>query len=196
MISIYNDIISYEGDEWEDYLNRICIIDIFKDFIPRFKDKALLTQAIRYVVWTYSKQSDCVILGDDWLLNKKRIFDRTLLPDEYYEDLVLLQNPMVVKTIQRWIDFQDNELMTTIYSLKELMIEMRISSNSNIKNAALETNYDQKYKNANYAIELKLKIADLESELIQNDNKLKEAVREVRTAQKNKNTIGAETFAN
>lgn len=31
MISAYSELLSYEGDSWEDYLNKICLIDIFKD---------------------------------------------------------------------------------------------------------------------------------------------------------------------
>lgn len=196
MISSYNDIINYDGNDFEDYLNMICLIDIFKDLINLFKDKKNeLKQAIKYILWTYSKQSDYVILGDDWLVNKKRIFDKTFLPKEYYEDLVLLKNRIVIDTIQRWVDFQDDEVSATLFSLRDLMIEMRLSSNSNIKNAQDEINYDQKYKNANYSIELKQKIKDLESELIQNDMRLKEGVKEIKRATKSSHSIGVEKYA-
>lgn len=195
MISAYNDILAYESDEWEDYLTQICLIDIFKDFIVLFKDRQALKQAIRYVVWCYSKNSECVILGTDWYENKKRIFDKCLLAKEYFTDLVLLENRIVVNTIQRWIDFQDSNVFANLMSLKDLMIEMRLSSNSKILKSSGEVDYSQKYLNATYVQELGKMVDDLEQELIQNSPKLKVAAREVATA-KNKNTFGVEAFAN
>jgi len=196
MITGYDELISYEEDEWEDYLNQICLIDIFKDFIKLFKDRSVLRQAIRYVVWTYSKNSDCIVLGTDWLENKKRVFDKCLLPKEYFEDLVLLQNRIVVSTIQRWIDFQDSNIWANLMSLKDLMVEMRVSSNSKIMKSSGEVDYSQKYLNATYVKDLGKMIDDLEQELIQNSPKLKEAARELSRFKSHKNTIGVETFAN
>lgn len=195
MISAYSDLISYDGDEWENYLTQICLFDIFKDFIGLFKDRQALKQAIRYVVWCYSKNSECVILGTDWYENKKRIFDKCLLPKEYFTDLVLLENRIVVSTIQRWIDFQDSNVFANLMSLKDLMIEMRLSSNSKIIKSSGEVDYSQKYLNATYVQELGKMIEDLEQELIQNTPKLKMSVREVAIA-KTKNTFGVESWAN
>ena len=194
MINSYQSLIEYSGEEWEDYLNKICLIDIFQDLIPLFKDKSALTQAIRYIVWTYSRDSECVILGTDWFENKKRIFDKSLLPKEYFTDLVLLENRIVVKTIQRWIDLQDSNTYANLVSLKDLMVEMRMSSNSDIKKSSGEIDFSQKYLNATYVQELGKMIEDLEQELIQNNPKLKEASRELKNA-KTKNTIGVESFA-
>lgn len=197
MINAYSDILAYDGEDWNDYLTKICLIDIFKDLIPLFKDKQALTQGIRYIVWAYSKDSDCVILGTDWVENKKRIFDKANLQKEYYYDLVELQNRIVLKTIQRWLDFQDSSVFSQLMMLKDLQQEMQESATTDIKNAQLEINYDQKFKNAKYVNELKIMIEDLEQELIQNNAKLKIAYREISNASnKIKNTIGVETFAN
>lgn len=196
MISAYNEIITFEGDDWEDYFTKVCLIDIFKDFINLFKDRSVLRQAIKYVAWAYSKDSDCVILRLDWLQNKRKIFDKALLHDVYYEDLVLLKNPIVVKTIHRWLEFQDSAIFSRLSMLKELQVEMQQSAISEIKKSSGEIDYDQKYKNACYVKDLGKMIDDLEQELLQNDSKLKMAVKEIRSASKNKNTIGVETFAN
>lgn len=196
MINAFSDLISYEGDSWDDYLNKICLIDIFKDFLVLFKDKTSLTQAIRYVVYCYSKDSNLVILGDDWMQNKKRIFDKTFLPKEYYQDLVLLENRIVIKTIQKWIDFQDNKVYANLCSLKDLMVEMRLSSNNNLKKTdGINIDYDQKFKNAGYVQDLQKMIDNLEQELIQNDMKLKEGAREIKKASKKSNSIGVESYA-
>lgn len=195
MVNAYSELISYDGFDWEDYLNRICLIDIFKDLIPLFKDKEALTQAIKFIVMCYSKDSDCVILGTDWVQNKKRIFDKVLLQKEYYEDLVLLENRIIVKTIQNWLSFQDSAVYSQLIMLKDLQQEMQDSANSSIKKANLEIDYDQKFKNAKYVQELGKMIDDLEQELIQNSPKLKAATQELNNKAKAKNTIGVETFA-
>ena len=194
MINAYQNIINYEEDSWEDFFTSICLIDIFKPLIDLVKDKSSLKLAIRYIVWTYSKESDHVILGDDWLKNKNRIFDKTMLAKEYYEDFVLLKNRIVVETIQRWLEFQDNNTYSNLKSLKDLMIEMRESSNSKIVKSSGEVDYSQKYLNATYVKELQKMISDLESELIQNDMKLKDGIREMKRA-KNNSSIGIERYA-
>lgn len=196
MVSAYNEIISYDGDEWEDFFYKICLIDIFMDFIKLFKDKAVLKQAINYILFAYSKDSDCIILSMDWLENKKKIFERTMLQDVYFQDLVLLRNPIVVQTIHRWLSFQDSAVFSRLTMLKELQVEMQQSSTSKILKSSGEIDFDQKFKNACYVKDLGKMIDDLEQELLQNDSRLKDAVREVRTAVKTKNTIGVETFAN
>lgn len=196
MINSYQNIVNYEEDNWEDYLTSICLIDIFKKLIELFKDKNALKQVIRYIVWTYSKQSEHIVLGDDWLENKKRIFDKTFLHRSYYEDVVLLKNRIIVETIQKWIEFQDNNTYSNLISLKELMIEMRISSNSALKKADGESvDYDQKFKNAEYVFELEKMIKNLEQELVQNDMKLKEGIKELKKSSKNAFTVGVEKYA-
>lgn len=197
MINPYHSIIEYDGNDWNDFLTKVCLIDIFKDLIPLFKDKEALTQGIRYVVMCYSKDSDCVVLGTDWYENKKRIFDKCNLQKEYFYDLVGLQNRIVAETIKRWLNFQDSAVFSQLLMLKDLQQEMLESATMPIRNAQGEINFDQKFKNAKYVNELKVMIEDLEQELIQNNAKLKIAYKEVSSASnKIKNTIGVETFAN
>lgn len=196
MISVYNDLVNYEGDNFEDYLTTLELNEIFKGLIEIFKDKSALKQAIRYIVWCYSKQSEFVILGDDWLVNKKRIFDKSFLHIDYYEDMVLLKNRIVVNTIQKWVAFQDNSVYENLCSLKDLMIEMRLSCNSKItKSDGASVDYDQKFKNAGYVRDLQKMIDDLEQELIQNDMKLSEGIKEVKKAAKKNSFISVEKYA-
>lgn len=194
MISAYNEIVNYSGDDWDDFFTRICIIDIFKPLLTLFKDKVALGQAIRYIVWCYSKNSDCFHLGADWYDNKKRIYAKAMLPDIYKDDLLELENSIVVKVINKWIDFQDSAVFAQLISLRELQLEMRLSCNTVIKKSSGETDYDQKFKNAQYVKELGKIIDELEQELIQNIPTLKQAARELKI--KTKNTIGVESFAN
>jgi len=107
--------------------------------------------------------------------------------------LVHLKNKAVVDAIQAWMDFCDSDLFTTLQILKDLRVEMQISCLTDIKKASLEIDYDQKFKNAQYSVDLKKMIKDLESELIQTSVKLKDSVKEFREA-KQKKSFGLETF--
>lgn len=110
-----------------------------------------------------------------------------------YEDLILLKNDTVRETIHKWMDWQDNDTFTQLQTLKDLKVEMQKSCVSEIRTAGNEIHYDQKFKNAKYVGELSDMIKALESELMQNDIKFKEAVKEIKP--KHKNTMGVEHFA-
>lgn len=190
MINAYSELVSYNGNEWDDFLDRISLLDIFMPVIKHYEDVDVLKCVVRYIAYAYSFQSDKILLNSDWEKNKKSIFDLVMIKpeQEYYNDLVLLQNPAVVISIQKWLDYQDSDTFKQLSVLKDLRLEMQLSAVSLIKKSSGETDFDQKFKNAEYANKLKLMIKDLESELIQNDGKLKEAVKEVKAASKNNNS--------
>lgn len=196
MINAYHSLVTYSDNDWQEYLERLCLIDIFKDLLNEYPDKDNLRCAVRYIMYAYSVESEMVILNKEWHKNKKDIFEAAqVMPRKgLYEDLVLLKSNAVVETIHRWLNFQDNDTFTQISVLKDLRVEMQLTCLTGIKKPSGEIDYDQKFKNAEYGVELKKMIRDLESELIQNSLKLKEAIREIRTA-RNKNTIGVEMFA-
>lgn len=132
----------------------------------------------------------------DWQKNKQAIYEDTCLPmRDLYEALVLLKNDAVVETVHRWMNMQDSEIHAEMCMIKDLKMELQISSNTPIKKSSGEIDYDQKYKNSSYVTELRKKIRDLESEFIQNNIKLKDAVKEFKSTRKSKSTIGVEKFA-
>lgn len=196
MISPYSEIINYEEDNWQEFLERVCLIDIFMPVIKSYQDLNTLKCVIRYIVYAYSQSSDKIVLGMEWQKNKQLIFEFVLAKPEksIYEDLVLLKNTAVVEAIHKWLDFNDRDVFTQMQVLKDLRLEMQLSCVTDIKNASGEINYDQKYRNAEYAVKLKDKIKELEQEVIQNNVKMKDAVREVKTT-KSKSTIGPESFS-
>lgn len=195
MISAYHSIVSYDGYDWNDYLTRICVYDIFKELLSEYPDKNDFTSAVKYIMSAYSVESDMVIIGSDWLSTKKRIFEKYCLKDQkkLYSDLVHLKNGKVLNAIQKWLDFQQNDVWTQLSILKDLRVEMQVSCLTDIKKASGETDYDQKYKNAQYSVDIKKMIKDLESELIQSSMKLKDAVKEFRS-ERSKSTFGIETM--
>lgn len=198
MINAYSSLMEYKYGDWEQYLKKIAMYDIFKDVIHEYKDKDTVTCVIRYILWAYSVESDMVVLNTDWHKNKQAIFEKAMvLPRKnLYEDLILLKNENVLNTINKWLTYQDNDTFTTVQTLKDLRNEMQISCLTDIKKASGEIDYSQKFLNAKYAVDLKQMIKDLESELIQNNQSLKEAVTEIKKAKRNTSTVGVEHYAN
>jgi len=195
MVQPYFEIIKHEDDNWQEFLEQICLYDIFKPVIEYYKDRSTLKCVIRYIAYTYSKDSDKVLLGADWQKNKQQIFEDVMAKPVkgLYEELVLLKNPEVVETIHNWLEHQDGEVWKTLCTLKDLRVEMQLSAVSKILKPSMEVDYTQKFLNAEYADKLKVMIKNLELELIQNDGKLKEAVKEVRVQQNNntKRSVGS-----
>lgn len=192
MINSQQELIAYEEDDWEEFLNRLDLMHVFKPILGLTKDKTEIRGIIRYIVWTYSKTSDKVVMDMEWDRNKKKIFDDTDLHLHWRDMIIDLKSEALVTSIERWIEYQDEDVATQIITLKDLKREMQISSISDIKKGtSQETDYDQKFKNAEYVIKLREMIKKMEAELIQNDLKLKSAVKEVKSV-RIKNTIGIE----
>lgn len=198
MISQYASLIGYQYDDWEEYLDRINLIEIFKPVIEEFKsDKVRLKCVIQYILHCYSVESDKVKLGMDWQKNKQEIFDDTCIPmKDIYEHTVLLKNDAVLETVHRWIDQQDSAVFAELNMIKDLRMTLMLSVNGSIKKSSGEEDYTQRYLNSTYVSELGKKIRDLESEFVQNNDKLKESVKEVKiVSRKVKNTFGVENFS-
>jgi hypothetical protein len=199
MVNPLQALSTYTGDDWYEYLDSISLSEIFKDLIVKYQaNPSLLKGIIRYIVWAYSKDSDKITLGTDWLENKKRIFEAAQLPpmEDILKDVVFLGDDIILITIKRWIDFQDDDTWKELMMLKDLRAEMQLSANSPLKSGNGEVvNYDQKFKNAKYSIDLALMIKDCESKLLQNDPKFKDATREVKQRTKSNISISPESFA-
>lgn len=195
MINAYHSLIK-NNDDWEEYLNKITLFEIFKDVIEEYKDKETITCVIRYILYAYSVESDLLILATDWQKNKENIFEQAMVipRKEIHDDLVFLKNEKVVNVINKWLAWQDADVFRQLQTLKDLRHEMQTSCLTDIKKSSGEIDYSQKFLNAKYSIDLKVMIKDLESELVQNHPKLKDAVSEIK-AVKRKNTVGVEMFA-
>jgi hypothetical protein len=199
MVNPLQALSTYSGDDWYEYLDSISLSEIFRDLIVKYQaDPSLLKGIIRYIVWTYGKESDKITLGTDWLETKKRIFEAAQLPpmEDVLKNVVYLADEVVLVTIKRWVEFQDDDTWKELMMLKDLRSEMQVSANSQLKAGNGDAvNYDQKFKNAKYSIDLALMIKDCESKLLQNDPKFKDAVREVKQRSKSNTSISPESFA-
>lgn len=194
MINAQQQLISYEDSEWDDFLTKLDLIGVFKPILDCFMENTIRRGVIRYIVWTYSRSSDKVIMDMEWNRNKLRIFEETDLPKEYKPLTVDLKSESILSAIEKWVEFQDEDVFSQILSLKDLRLEMQQTSVGVIKKSSGEIDYDQKFKNAKYVTDLRAMIKDLESELVQHDPRMKSAVKEVRLT-RNKFTVGPEKFA-
>ena len=191
MINPVQSITEYNGDDFDMYLETLQLIDIFEDLIKQYKhDKPLLKQITKYIVWTYSRESERVIIGMDWFENKRKIFEHIMLPNSVWEDVLELQSIVIVDTIERWFKHQNEPVYAQMVKLKELRLQMQRSFFLPIS----EVGYNQKFENAVHDQKLAIMIKDLQNELIQNDNRLSKAAAEVKNVKK-KNTLGAEKYA-
>ncbi len=184
MINAYQAITTYQQDEWEEYLEKIMLIDIFMPLLKAYQDKSTFKVAVRYILYAYSIDSDKIILGMDWGDNKKKIFEEVYAQPvrDLMNDLVYLKSEAVVETINKWLDFQDSETFRMLQTLRDLRLEMQVSCLSPIKKSSGEVDYTQKYLNAEYAMKLKDQIRNLEQELIQKNPKMQAQVKEIRSA--------------
>lgn len=203
MISAYQSLLAYKKGDWQSYLEDIGLEDVFKPlFKPLEEDilkEVVLTntdEIIKYIVLAYSIESEMIVVGADWHKTKKKIYEYVCgrPVKNLYEAVVLLNSPSIIKAINNWLEFSDDDLFTQIQMLKDLQIEMRITSISVIRKASMEIDFDQKFRNAEYAIKLKRMIKEAESELIQNSEKLKDAIKEMKPDSKKKNTLSVESM--
>lgn len=199
MVIPVKELTTYSGSDWQEYLDSMALFEVFKDLVYKYQaDPIFLKCCIRYIVWAYSKDSDKIVLGTDWVENKKRIFEAAQLPlvESVLHDVVFLKDEIILITIKRWIDLQDEEAWKELCMLKDLRAEMQLSANSQLKVGNGEgINYDQKFKNAKYSIELAQMIKDCESKFMQNDPHLKEAVKEIKQRTKSNTSLSPEFFA-
>lgn len=197
MISAFSSLISYKEDDWGEYLDRILLLSVFEDVIEAYPDKQRLKSVIRYIAYTYSVESDKIHIGVDWHQNKSDIYEFICAQQNkgLFDDLVNLQHPAVIRSVHKWLDWQNSDTHKTLCSLKDLKVEMQLSCNTPIRKANGEIDFSQKFLNAGYVKELTKMIKDLESELIQNNPKLKEAVKEVQQKSKEKNHVSPASYA-
>lgn len=197
------EIIKYDDNDWEEYLNRISLYHIFKDVVVKYgKSSDICGGIIKYIISTYSVNSSRVVIGSDWVENKKNIAKSVGLdllqldPVEneeveeiegenihkvsLYETVVQRGSKLVSKTIDKWLEWQNEENFSIWCMLGDLIVENRLAANSDIRKNTGERDYPQKEKCAISVIELSKRRKEVEQELIQNHPSLREAYAEMK----------------
>lgn len=190
MINPYQALTTHTGFDFEDYLERLNLLRIFMPIFEEFQDKEDRKNIVLYIVFTHSIESTKLTVGGDRRKEINSIFKGLGLSDKLYEEIVLMKSSSVVRSAQLWMEFKDNRQIEYLFTLQNAYVQQQAAALSNIKKATFEIDYDQKMRCIEHMTELRKMIKDAESELQQNDSRLKEAYEEVRKSNK-KSTMGA-----
>jgi|ERR1700722_4508375 len=195
MVNNFSEITTHSGFDFEDYLSQLNLISIFEPVFKEFTDKEIAKKVIKYIAYSHSLESNKITVGGDRRKELSVIFKDLQIPANYYEDLVLLNNRAVIKSVQSWMQRQDNRQVEYLFTLQNAYVQQQTASLEPLKKAdGISIDYNQKMDCIEHMTELKKMIRDAESELQQNHEKLKEAYNEVKNAAK-RNTISPIDYA-
>jgi hypothetical protein len=197
MISLYNEIISFDGVNFQDHCQRIGVFGVFEPIFSstEFDDNLLHIKIAKYIAFSHSIESTKLTISGDRRKEIRAIFKELDIPESLYDEIVLLKNKSVLKSAQLWMQKMDSRQAEYLLTLQNAYVQQQTASLDNLKKPdGISTDYDQKFKCIEYMTELKKMVKDAESELQQNDPKMKEAYQEVKKAAAII-TMGIETVA-
>ncbi len=183
--SIYSEMLAFEevGGDMLTRLGQMNVAHIFLRIAKYYEGQPdKFNKALFYILHTYSFKSKFHILGSDWKQTKMKVAEHVGLDENFtqeYCDLVLLESQAVVETIQDYLNYQGERSFKHLIMLKDLYEQMVAAALSDIKKASLETDYDQKYRNHDYATKLLAEINEWEQRVAEGNRELKEAMMEV-----------------
>jgi hypothetical protein len=195
MINAFQEIVSFDGENFNDHLAEITLFTIFEPVFEDYQDPVFCKKVVLFIVYANSVDSSKIGVGTDRRRELNKIFKDLEIPAKgphpfdpdmgernFYDEIVLMINPAVVTAIERWLQHKDNRQLEYLFTLKNAYVQHQSAALRDIRKANNEVDYDQKFKCIEYMMKLKKMIADAESELQQNDPKLKQAYEEVRQA--------------
>lgn len=197
MINLFQEIVNYDGVNFQDHCERIGVFYIFDPVFTckSFEENELHIKIAKYIAYTHSIESSKLTVKGDRRKETHAVFKELEIEDEYYSSIVLLKNSSVVKSVQLWMEKQDNRQVELLFTLQNAYVQQQTASLDNLKKSdGINTDYDQKMKCIQHMMELKDMIKAAEAELQQNDPILKEAYQDVKKSSA-KLTLGPETFA-
>lgn len=208
MINSFQEVSTLSGDDFRDHLGKISLDHIFDPVFKEYAyDPPLCMKIVKYIAYGNSIESNKISVGGDRRKELYKIFrdleiqnsgTEPLFPDiqrNYYDEIVLLGNDAIVESIIRWLKHKDNRQLEFLFTLQNAYVQQQAASLKEIKKSSGEVDYDQKFKCIGYMMDLKNKIKDAESELQQNDPKLKEAYEEVKQSRAKFPSMGVESKA-
>ncbi len=196
MISLFNEIVNYDGVNFPDHCERIGVSYIFEPIFTStvYDDNELHIKIAKYIALTHSIESQKLTMSGDRRKEIHAVFKELGIDDEHYNGIILLKDRDVVKCVQLWMAKQDNRQAEYLFTLQNAYVQQQTAALDNLKKSdGINTDYDQKFKCVEYMTELKKMIKDAEAELQQNDPKMKVVHQEVKKAAKF--TVGPETYA-
>jgi hypothetical protein len=197
MISLFQEIISFDGVNFKDHCERIGVSYIFDPIFTStiYDDNELHIKIAKYIVLTHSIESQKLTMSGDRRKEIYAVFKELDISSEYYDGVVLLKNASVLKSVQLWMDKQDSRQIEYLFTLQNAYVQQQTASLANLlKPDGLSTDYDQKFRCIENITELKKMIKDAQNDLQQSDPKMKESYQDVKRAAA-KFVIGPESFA-
>lgn len=197
MVQTFSEVINFDGVNFQDHLKRLNIFHLFDKIFTSllFDDNKVQIKVIQYIVYSHSTESQKLSLGGDRRKECAKIFKELELDDKYYEAVVMLASRDVLDCVQSWMKHQDNRQIEYLFTLENAYMQQQKASLEMLKKTdGLTVDYNQKMDCILHMTDLKKMIKEAESELQQNDIRLKEAHKEVKKAS-TKFFIGPESFA-
>lgn len=200
MISPFHDIVKHEEDNFEEFLEKIHLIGIFKVILEEFPDPELFKGIVKFIAWGYSMDSDYLSTsGNTWAKVGPYIYEQCELPgkpgSEVYESVVGLKSAAVREAIERWLQYQNEDNFTNFVHYRDLRREFLALSLSDMKKSTEEIDIEAKMKAALYSKELLKMMEDARETFIQNHPKLKGSVEALNKASKDKMSRSAGSYA-
>lgn len=190
MINPVSTITSFNGDDFENYLNQNALLGVFEHLLLDEDISPYASSVAKYIVWGYGMDSNMLSTeGYNWGKVSQIIFAKANLPEELYAAVVELKSEAVIRSIQEFLDYQNDENWTQYCTYRDLRAQMLISAVGEIKNASEETNYEQKMKNAIHSQTLLSMMNVAKETFIQNHVKLKGSVEAFNRVVQNKEKI-------
>lgn len=201
MINPYSSLVNSDEYDYEEYLHRLNLFEVFKDIVNEYKNrhdaKDVIRGVIKFVLWSYSIESEMLLMnGESFEKTRERIFKKTELPQDLFEDVALLKSYSVRNSIERWLRFQSHEEFTNYTHFRDLRLTMLSSSIGSIVKSTGEQDFEQRMKNAIHAKELLEMMKEALAKYVQNSPKLKNSIKAFDAVVLNRNTATVEDFLN
>lgn len=194
MINPYYSIITTDEVDFEDFLRKLNLFEIFKPILEEFPDVELFKGIVKFIAWGFSLDSDMLnTIGNSWGKVCELIYQKAGLPydkeekDSIYNSVANLKSDAVRDAIERWLRFQNDEHWTQFIHYRDLRRQMLSASLEELKKASGEVDYTAKMDCAKYSKELLQMMDDAKETFIQNNSKLKGSVEAI-------NKVNKETF--
>jgi hypothetical protein len=208
MINAYHSLIKSEEEDFEEYLRKLYLIDIFKPLLEEFSDKGLFKGVVKFILWGYSMESDMLMTqGNTWANVSEEIYQKAELPDDrnieeneleeksIYRMVCKLKSFAVRETIERWLNFQNNDNWTQFCHFRDLRKQFLELSLSYLKKSGGEIDIEAKMKAATYSKDLLRMMEDARDGFIQNHPKLRSGVEAVNKATGDKKSRSVGSYA-
>lgn len=198
MISPYHEITTIDHDDLEDFLRKVHLIKIFEPLLEEFQDKSLFKGIVKFIAWGYSINSDMLnTSGNTWGKVSELIYDKCDLPQnsDIHDAVCKLKSAAVRDSIERWVQFQNDENWNQFIHYRDLRREFLELSLSPLRKATGEIDIEAKMKAAIYAKDLLKMMEDARDTFIQNNSKLKASVEAVNRVNKESAGRNAGSYA-